>query len=699
MKLKIERRIGDIMDEKESSREYKHMNQDAKQDQLDKFRIQNTGKPMTTSQGRLISNDTETLKAGVRGPSLHEDWHYFEKMTHFVQEEQPERVVHARGYSAHGDFECYQSMKHVTKACFLSEPGKKTPLTVRFSTVQGPRGSYDTARDLRCKGVKFYTEEGNYDLTTIAMPVLINQDPMKFPDVIHAYQAKDDDDIPTATGAHDHFWDYVANNPESLHMVTWVMSDRGILRSYRMMESWSINTYLFVNDEGVATFVRFVWKPLLGVHSLLQDEAIKLGGIDPDFHRKDLREAIDKGYFPEYELGVQLIALEDEFKFDFDVLDPAKYWPEELVPVQIIGKLTLNRNIQNYHTESEQVAFNPANVVPGIDFSNDPVLQGRLIAYHMAQVHRMGSPNFQELPINKPICPFHNNQRRGPMRYRIDTDQVSYHLNSLANNTPHTTPPEAGGFEHYPKKVEGHVIRGRSESFNDIFSQIRIFWNSLTPVEKQHTIEGFSYQLGKVKSESVRQQNVDLLVNVDTDLAVTVADNIGVNAPTGSHVPVSTSFPTLSQETTPKYAATQKVGVLIGDGFNGQEVTNVLNTLQQYGVFIVIISDKLGTVTGDDGTQIKVDQTFITSSPYLVDSIYVVGGQNRDTMIYTNNINRFFINAYEHFKPIGVASTGQSYITTTPKNNLEGVVFAANNTNFETDFVNAIAQQRFWSRT
>lgn len=653
---------------------------------------------MTTNQGRKIANDTDILKAGVRGPTLHEDWQYFEKMSHFVQEEQPERVVHARGYSAHGEFECYQSMKHVTRACFLQEPGKKTPLTIRFSTVQGPRGSYDTARDLRCQGVKFYTEEGNYDLTTIAMPVLINQDPMQFPDMIHAYQAKSDDDIPTATGAHDRFWDYVANNPDSIHMVTWIMSPRGVLRSYRMMESWSINTYLFINEQDVATFVRFVWKPVLGVHSLLNEEAIKIGGLDPDFHRKDLREAINKGFYPEYELGVQLIPMEDEFKFDFDILDPSKFWPEELIPVQIIGKMTLNRNIDNYHTESEQAAFNPANVVPGIGFSNDPVLQGRLIAYHMAQTHRMG-PNFQELPINKPLCPFHNNQRRGTMRYRIDIDQVNYHRNSLCNNTPYETPVEQGGYEHYPKKVEGHVIRARSESFNDFFTQPRIFWNSLTLVEKQHTIEAFSYQLGKVRSESVRQQNVNLLVNIDKDLANIVADNIGVDRPSGTHVPVSTRYPSLSQASTPKYAHTLKVGVLIGNGFDSEEVINVLNLLNKYGVFIVIVSETLGTVTGDDGKKLKVDESFITTSPYLLDALYVVGGRHKKQERFNANVNKFINGAYKLYKPIGVASMGQPLMSASKGNNLAGVVFATNNPNFGEEFILAIAQQRFWNRT
>ena len=686
-------RIGDNMGGKSAGNQ-KPVNENRKQEQLDQYRVSNRGKPLTTNERKKISNDQDQLKAGIRGPTLRQDFEYFEKMTHFVKEEQPERVVHARGYSAYGEFECYQSMKDVTKAGFLQEAGKKTPLTIRFSTVQGPKGSYDTARDLRCQGVKLYTEEGNLDLTTIAMPVLINQDAMKFPDAMHAYQSKQDDDIPTATGAHDRFWDYVANNPESLHMVQWIMSDRGIVRSYRMMESWSINTYLFVNDQGVATFMRYVWKPVLGVHSLLQDEALKIGGLDPDFHRRDLREAIDRGDYPEYELGVQLIPMEDEFKYDFDVLDPSKFWPEELVPVQLIGKMTLNRNIDNYHTESEQVAFNTANVVPGIDFSNDPVLQGRLIAYQSAQYHRIGV-NYQQLPINKSICPFHNNQRRGPMRYRIDVDQVNYHENSLANNTPYTTPPEEGGYEYYPKKVEGHVIRARSESFEDFFSQPRIFWNSMTPIEKKHTLEAFSYQLGKVKSESVRQQNVNLLVKVDKELANTVADNIGVERPSGSHVPISTSYPSLSQYSTPSYANTQKVGVLIGNGFDGNEVMSALNTLENNGVFVVIVSETLGTVTGADGTKLKVDETFLTTSPYLFDSLYVVGGSSKNEEKFSTDMTKFIRVAYEHYKPIGVATTGKPYVSTS---NAAGVIFAANNPNFGEDFVSAIAKMRFWDR-
>lgn len=673
-------------------------NKNKKDEQLEHYRVTNKGKPMTTNQSVHLTNDEETLKAGERGPSLHEDFHYFEKITHFVHEEIPERKVHARGYGAHGEFECYDSMKQFTKAGFLQDAGKKTPVFVRFSTVQGSKGSKDTTRDLRCKGVKFYTEEGNYDLTTIAMPVLINQDPMKFPDVIHAYQPEPRTGMPTATGAHDNFWDYVANNQESLHMVLWIMSDRGIIKNYRMMESWAINTYLFVNDEDKATFVRFVWKPVLGVHSLLQDEAQKIGGIDPDYHRRDLREAIDRGAYPEYELGVQLIPLEDEFKYDFDILDPAKYWPEEEVPVQLIGKMTLNRNVDNEFAELEQVAFNPANVVPGIDFSNDPILQGRLIVYQSAQYHRLGSANFQDLPINKPVCPFHNNQQKGYMRYQIDVDQVNYHNNSLADNTPYTTSKEDGGYEHYPTKLDGHVVRGRSDSFNDFFSQPRIFWNSLSPMERQHTIEAFSFQLGKVIDQSVRQQNVDLLANVDTELANTVADHIGVKRPSGSHVNVSTAYPSLSQENTNRSTETQKVGVIIANGFDSKEVNQVIEALEQAGTFVEVVGESLQDVVGMDEGRLQVNKTFITTSPYLLDAIYVVGGNATNKEKFDYNVKHFIQVAFEHYKPIGVASSAIEFFQAENMKSAPGVVMLNNSSTTPDAFIDAIHQHRFWER-
>lgn len=674
-------------------------NKNSKNEQLEQFRVENAGKPMTTNQSRKISNDERILTAGDRGPGVMEDVSYFEKITHFVHEEIPERKVHARGYGAHGVFECYESMKELTKAGFLQEPGKKTPLFVRFSTVQGSKGSKDTARDLRCLGVKFYTEEGNYDLTAIAFPVLINQDAMKFPDIIHAYQPEPRTGMPQAAGNHDTFWDYVANNREALHMTLWVMSDRGILRSYRMMESWSVNTYLFVNEKGVATFVRFVWKPVLGSHSLLQDEAQKIGGIDPDYHRRDLREAIDKGAFPEYELGVQLIPKEDEFKYDFDILDSTKFWPEELIPVKTVGKMTLNRNVDNDFAETEQVAFNPGNVVPGIDFSNDPVLQGRLLAYQTAQYHRLGSANFQNLPINQPICPFHNNQRKGVMRDRIDVDETSYHNNSLDDNTPFTTPPEEGGYQHYPTKVEGHVTRERSgKAIDDYYTQPRIFWNSLTSIEKQHMIEALNFQIGSVKSKSVRQQCADMLVNVDQEMANIVADNVGVKRPDGTNVPVTTQYPSLSQASTPKFAYSLKVGVLIGDGFKTDEVTRTLIALEDDGVFVVIVSEMLGFVTGDNGTKLKVDETLLTTNPYLLDSLYIVGGKAKNQPKFDADVTDYISVAYRHYKPIGVSTMGQSFIHATENNHLAGVVFAKNNDNFSKEFIAAIAHQRFWDR-
>ncbi|MET3576534.1 catalase [Bhargavaea ullalensis] len=681
-----------------SSDNQKKVHENSKNEQLEKFRVRNAGKPMETNQARKIADDERILTAGERGPGLMEDVHYFEKITSFVHEEIPERKVHARGYGAHGVFECYHSMKAFTKAGFLQEAGKKTPLFVRFSTVQGSKGSKDTARDLRCLGVKFYTEEGNYDMTMIAFPVLINQDAMKFVDIIHAYQPEPRTGMPQAAGAHDTFWDYVANNPEALHMTLWVMSDRGILRSYRMMESWSVNTYLFVNEQGVATFVRFVWKPVLGSHSLLQDEAQKIGGIDPDFHRRDLREAIDRGAFPEYELGVQLIPKEDEFKFDFDILDATKFWPEELIPVQIIGKMTLNRNVDNEFSEIEQAAFNPGSVVPGIDFSNDPVLQGRLLAYKTAQYHRLGSKNYEDLPINRPICPFHNNQRKGYMRYRIDVDETSYHNNSLDNNTPYTVPPEKGGFEHYPAKTEGQVTRKRPAAFDDYYTQPRIFWNSLTTIEKQHMIKALNYQIGSVKSKSVRQQSVDQLVFVDREMANIVADNVGVSRPDGTNVPVSTSYPSLSQASTPKYAYSLKVGVLVGDGFKADEVAGTIKVLEENGVFVVVVSDKLGTVSGDNGMNLKVNETFLTTNPYLLDSLYIVGGSSSDQDQFNYEVKDYLRVAYNHYKPIGIAAAGREYFKASEENNLAGVVFAENNPDFAKEFVAAIAHQRFWDR-
>lgn len=531
----------------------------------------------------------------------------------------------------------------------------------------------------------------------LQFPVFLVADAMKFADMVHSIKPNPKSDVPQATAAHDNFWDYVANNQETAHMVMWLMSMRGRPRSWRMMEGYPINTFRFINAEGKSTFVRFVWKPLLGVHGLLLEEANLIGGIDPDFHRHDIISAVENGTYPEYELGVQLIDEEDEFKYDFDILDDTKLWPEEEVPVEIIGKMTLNRLVDNFFAEEEQSSFDPSTIVPGIDFSNDPVLQGRSFAYRDTDYHRLGTSNINEIPVNKPIVDTHFNHRDGVMRHRIDQDTVNYHENSQANNTPRTVSAEEGGYERYPEKVDGHKTRAiPSESFNDHFSQARMFWNSMSSVEKNDLVQTFSFHLGSVASKSIRQQNIDMWTNVDTAMATEIADNIGVNPPEGSHVSVDKKSPALSMKNTVFKAATQKVGVLIGDNFDEKEVNEVIELLQNKNVIIEIISDKLGKVKAENRNDIEVDKTFQTSHPTLLDALYVVGGGAANQDMFDEQVKTFVNTAYKHFKPIGIASTGRDYI---PKgNNPTGVILAETNTSFAEDFVSAIAKHRFWDR-
>lgn len=682
----------------ESSNEERSVEKNRKDQQLDQFKVDNKGKKLTTNQGVKVSNDEVSLKAGVRGPTLLEDFHFREKITHFDHERIPERVVHARGYAAHGEFELYESMKEYTSADFLQEAGQKTPVFTRFSNVVGSSGSVDTARDVRGFAVKFYTDEGNYDLVGNNIPVFFIQDAVKFPDLVHALKPEPHNEIPQASSAHDTFWDFIVNNQESAHMVMWQMSDRTIPRSWRMMEGFGVHTFRFVNEAGKGTFVKFHWKPVLGVHSLVWDEAQKIAGKDADFQRRDLWETIENKYFTEYEFGVQMIAEGDESKFDFDILDATKIWPEETVPVKIIGKMTLNKNVTNVFAETEQVAFHPGNVVSGIDFTNDPLLQGRLFSYLDTQLLRLGGPNFTEIPINRALCPFHNNQRNGFSRQRIDVGQVSYHKNSLANNTPSTSTAKEGGYVHYAEKVEGKVIKAQSESFNDHFSQARLFWNSMTPPEKQHIIDAFNFEVGKVESKNVRQQVVDMFVNVDKEMATTIADNIGVNKPTGEQSSVTAVSPALSQANTNRFPYSLKVGVVIGNGFNDVEVKSTIEILSSYGVWVDTIGEKLGMVKGENGLEIMVSQTFSTTAPVLFDSLYIVGGEainqakfNADTVYYINE-------SFKHYKPIGIASTGASLFKTSHAKEGPGIIRAQSNSEFAEEFVMAITKMRFWNR-
>ncbi|WP_099159212.1 catalase [Virgibacillus ndiopensis] len=671
------------------------VNKNSKNEQLNMYRVDDKDKKMTTNQGLKVSEDAFSLKAGERGPTLMEDFHFREKMTHFDHERIPERVVHARGYAAHGEFELYESMKKYTKAKFLQEPGSKTPVFVRFSTVAGSRGSGELARDVRGFATKFYTEEGNYDLVGNNMPVFFIQDAIKFPDLVHAVKPEPHNEIPQAATAHDTFWDFVANNQESAHMIMWAMSDRAIPRSFRMMEGFGVHTFRFVNEEGQAYFVKFHWKPTLGAHSVVWDEAQKINGKNPDFHRADLYESIDNGDFPEYELGVQIIDEADEFKFDFDILDPTKIWPEEEVPVKIIGKMTLNRNVDNVFAETEQVAFHPGSVVPGIDFSNDPLLQGRLFSYTDTQLFRLGGPNFHELPINRPVCPFHNNQRDGYGRQTINKGQVSYHNNSLAANTPETAKEDEGGYVHYQEKMEGRKVRARSNSFKDHFSQAVMFWNSMSDVEKEHIKDAFSFELGMVQSKSIQQQIVDMFANVDLELAKTIAGNIGVTEPQSGGSSITKSSPALSQENMTKKPNTRKVAVLIGDGFEEKEVKSVLDVLKSGGVQPEIISEKLGRLEGTDGLQLEVDHTFLTGESVLFDAVYAVGGANINDKFCEDA--QYFINeAFAHFKPIGASQSGDKWV----KNIIDkpGVITSNNTKSFASTFVEAIASHRYWSR-
>ncbi|MFJ7972133.1 catalase [Psychrobacillus sp. NPDC096389] len=673
------------------------VNGNSKNEQLEQFRADDQNKAMTTNQGLKVSEDEFSLKIGERGPTLLEDFHFREKMTHFDHERIPERVVHARGYGAHGEFELYESMHAYTKAKFLQTPGTKTPVFVRFSTVAGSRGSGELARDARGFATKFYTEEGNYDLVGNNIPVFFIQDAIKFPDLIHAVKPEPHNEIPQAATAHDTFWDFVANNQETAHMVMWTMSDRAIPRSFRMMEGFGVHTFRFVNDQGTSHFVKFHWKPVLGVHSVVWDEAQKLNGKNPDFHRQDLYDAIDSGNYPEFELGVQIIEEKDEFQFDFDILDPTKLWPEEDVPVNIIGKMTLNRNVDNVFAETEQVAFHPGNVVPGIDFTNDPLLQGRLFSYTDTQLIRLGGPNFHELPINRPVCPFHNNQRDGYGRQTINVGQVSYHNNSLAGNTPTPVSKEDGGYTHYQEKVDGHKVRARSESFKDHFSQATMFWNSMSEPEKLHIVNAFSFELGMCKEKTVREQVVEMLVNVDVDLASQVAKNLGLTVQTTNALTNnSKTSPALSQSNSAKKPDTRKIAVLVSEGFD-EQLPSILDNLKANGTLIETVSDHQGTIQGADGSSLEANHTFATADSVLFDAVFVASPQGI-TPAYQKEAAYFVKEAYAHFKPIAASFHGDQLLDELGLKGQAGVITGEQENNFVESFIQAIAEHRFWKR-
>ncbi|PFP05729.1 catalase [Bacillus thuringiensis] len=666
-----------------------------KTEQLQSFTRENEGKEMTTNTGVKISNDENSLTASDRGPTLLEDFLMREKLSHFDRERIPERVVHTRGYGAHGIFELYESLEELTMTHFLQDPSKKTPLFIRFSEVAGSKGANETNRDVRGFAVKFYTEEGNFDLVGNNIPIFFIQDGIKFPDLIHALKPEPHNEIPQGQTAHDTFWDFIANNQESAAMMMWIMSDRAIPRSFRMMQGFGVHTFRLVNKNGKSRFVKFHWKPKLGVHSLIWDEAQKLGGADPDYHRRDLWENINAGNYPEYELGIQILEEEDEFKYDFDILDATKIWPEEDFSVKIIGKMTLNRNVDNVFAETEQVALHPGSIVRGIDFTNDPLLQGRLFSYTDTQLARVGT-NYQELPINRPICPFHNNQRDGASKYIIDKGKVAYHNNSLANNSPYTVPGTKGGFVTYPSTVSGHKTRETAASFKDHFSQARLFWNSMSHVEKIHIMQAFSFELGKVKSKSVRQQVVDMIGHISTELATLVAEALGAKVPNVQESNVTKSSPALSMANTTFSPNTLRVGVIVANGYDGPSAQYIINQFKQVGLQPVIVSERLGIVQGTPNGQWEVNDTFLTGSPLLYDGLLLIGGKMDDHFL--NKASSFVVESYNHFKPIGSLQNGSSIIQSLNIEGKPGVLIEQDPTRLANEFIKAMTKQRFWDR-
>lgn len=680
---------------------------------------------MTTNQGLRINDDQNSLKGGERGPTLMEDFNLIQKITHFDHERIPERVVHARASGAHGVFECTKSMSKYTKAKFLQTVGSKTPIFARISTVAGSRGSTDLARDVRGFAMKFYTEEGNYDLVGNNMPVFFIQDALKFPDLIHAVKPEPNNEMPQAASAHDTFWDFVSLSPETMHTVMWVMSDRGIPRSLRMMEGFGIHSFRFVNEKNESVFVKFHWKPLLGVHSVLWDEAQKISGKDSDFHRRDLWESIEAGAFPQWDFGVQIIEEKDEHKFDFDILDPTKLIPEELVPVEIIGRITLNRNPDNFFAETEQVAFHPGHVVSGIDFSNDPLLQGRLFSYTDTQLIRLGGPNFHEIPINRPIVPVHNNQRDGYMRQTINPGQSSYNPNSTGNNAPFQTPEADGGFVTYHEKIDARKVRGRSESFFDFFSQPAMFYHSQSEVEQNHIVDAFRFELGKVKEEIIRKRVVSLLVHIDKSLAKRVADGLGFEVPEPEEIhnhamppdvdpmkyqsrkadPMIDKAPSLSMANTVKDTIkSRQVAILANDGANAQEITTMQKSIEGAGGMTKVVALHHGSIKCGD-KDIPVDESILTAASVLFDAVYLPGGKKSiDALKAEPDVLHFINEAYKHCKAIAADNEGVDLLKLTAAGNkidknkddalTKGIIL-----NQSPDaFKKAIAQHRFWVR-
>ena len=694
-----------------------------KLDQLQTHSTSNENEKLTTNQGLKINNNQDSLKAGERGPSLLEDFILREKITHFDHERIPERVVHARGSGAHGIFKLTKSMAEYTKAKFLTELGKETPVFVRFSTVAGSKGSTDLARDVRGFAVKFYTEEGNYDLVANNMPVFFIQDAIKFPDLIHAVKPEPDNEIPQAASAHDTFWDFISLMPESMHMIMWLMSDRAIPRSLRMMEGFGVHSFKFISEEGKVHFVKFHFKPKLGVHSVAWDEAQRISGVDPDFHKRDLWEAIENGDYAEWDFGVQLVPEENEHSFDFDLLDPTKIIPEEEVPVEIIGTLTLNRNPDNFFAETEQVAFHPGHIIPGIDFTNDPLLQGRLFSYTDTQLSRLGSPNFHEIPINRSVNTVHNNQRDGHMRQQIVKGKTSYDPNSIGGGCPFQAMMSEGGFTSQEERVSGAKIRERSSSFVDHYSQAKLFYNSQSAPEKVHLQKALIFELSKVTLPAVRERVVGQLAFIDMTLAWKVAEKLGVEVKKpdwpNQSIPADGNMIELqSEEREPKTRISEalsmkdtvkntvrsrKIGFIMANGAEGRAVNDLKTKLESEGAKVEIITPDLAPVKINDGSSLNPEHSLTSTASVCFDALYISAGEEsaKELMIPENRypVLNFINEAYKHCKAIcfgeGTESLYRSSNVAARKHE-DRAIITWQDKNPRDRFVKAIAEHRVW---
>ena len=634
---------------------------------LDRVRVDSRERALTTNQGVPVADNQNSLKAALRGPTLLEDFILREKITHFDHERIPERVVHARGSGAHGYFECYESLADVTRADLFSAAGKRTPVFVRFSTVAGERGSADTVRDTRGFATKFYTREGNWDLVGNNIPVFFIQDAMKFPDVIHAVKPEPHHAMPQASSAHDTFWDFISLMPESMHHTLWVMSDRGIPRSYRTMQGFGVNTYRLVNAAGESHFVKFHWLPLAGTHSLVWDEAVKIAGADPDFHRRDLWEAIEGGCFPEYELALQIISEAQAESFGFDILDPTKLVPEELVPLRTVGRMVLDRNPDNFFAETEQAAFCVAHVVPGIDFSNDPLLQGRIHSYVDTQLTRLGGPNFHEIPINAPLAPVHNNQRDGLHRQAVHRGRVSYEPNSLGGGCPY----QAGGagFVSAPEAQRARAdaltedkVRGKPERFGEHYAQPRLFWHSQTAAEQRHIVAAFRFELSRVTVPAVRERVVSQLLNVDADLAGQVADGLGMPLPAPQPRALADELrseversPYLSLFARPgeQGVAGLRVAVLLTPGADLPALREAYRVLADAGALPRFIGLQLGRTRADEGAAIEAEGSIEALPGMLWDGVVAPCGPAAAAAVAENGeLAEFLKLPYRHGKPL-----------------------------------------------